>query len=68
MDYRKFIVTEEYEGERIDKYLTKIIQDSDEEITRSEINRQQMVEKINNTKCWISSIIKFIKLIGIAIK
>lgn len=37
-------------------------------ITRSEINRQQMVEKINNTKCWISSIIKFIKLIGIAIK
>ena len=24
MDYRKFIVTEEYEGERIDKFLTKI--------------------------------------------
>ena len=39
MDYRKFIVTEEYEGERIDKYLTKIIQDSDEEITRSEIKK-----------------------------
>ena len=39
MDYRKFIVTEEYEGERIDKFLTKIIQDSDEEITRSEIKK-----------------------------
>ena len=33
MDYRKFIVSEEHEGERIDKYLTKIIQDSEEEIT-----------------------------------
>ena len=34
-----FQITEEYEGERIDKYLTKIIQDSDEEITRSEIKK-----------------------------
>ena len=39
MDYRKFIVSDVYENERIDKFLTKVIQDSDEEITRSEIKK-----------------------------
>lgn len=39
MDYRKFIV-ENLEGtERIDKYLTKAILESDEEITRSELKK-----------------------------
>ena len=39
MDYRKFIV-ENLEGtERVDKYLTKAILESDEEITRSELKK-----------------------------
>ena len=50
MDYRKFIV-ENLEGtERVDKYLTKAILESDEEITRSELKKyfDDGFVKINN--------------------
>ncbi len=51
MDYRKFIV-ENLEGtERVDKYLTKAILESDEEITRSELKKyfEDGNVKINDT-------------------
>ena len=39
MDYRKYIVENLESSERIDKYLTKTIQESDEDITRSELKK-----------------------------